>query len=109
MSNCPTWNGRHPVEAQVRPLVIVEPDEAFHRPIAMPEGPAALERQALVVDRPKEALDLAVGLRTARSEQMMDDAQAPTALLESGQPIAVQGATHGEREGVVRQHGFHAI
>jgi hypothetical protein len=93
----------------MRPFVIVEPDEAFHGAIAMREGPAPLEGQALVIDRAKESLDLAVGLGPPRPQQVMHDAQAATGLLESRQPIVVQGMTYREGQGVVRQHGFNAI
>jgi len=93
----------------MRPFVIVEPDEAFHGSIAVREGPAALEGQALVIDRAKEPLDLAVGLGPPRSQQVMHDAQAATGLLESREAVVVQGMTHGEGQGVVRQYGFDPI
>src|SRR5262245_65939203 len=93
----------------MRPFVIVEPDEAFDRTAAMPEGPLALKTQALVIDRAEEPLDFAVGLRPARPEQVMRDVQTPTRLFEPGQPIAMPRVLHRERQGVVGQDGLNAI
>ena len=47
----------------MRPVVIVEPDEARDGPSAMGEGPLALEGKTFVVDRAEEAFDLAIRLR----------------------------------------------
>ena len=55
--------------------MIVEANEGLDRSRAVVKRPAALKRQAFIVDRAKEALDLAIRLRTAWPKQVMDDAQ----------------------------------
>ena len=91
------------------PFVIVEPDEAFNRAVAMIERPLALQGQTLVVDRTEESLHFAVRLRSAWPEQMVHDAQGVTRLVEPRQPIGMPGMLHGEGQRVVRQHSFDAI
>src|SRR6476660_926931 len=93
----------------MRPFVIVKPNEAAHRPGAMVECPLALQRQAFIVDRPKEPLDLAIRLGATRPEQMMDDPQALARLLEARQALAMPGVLHREGQRVVGQYGLHAV
>jgi hypothetical protein len=62
-----------------------------------------------VIVKPDETLDLPVRLRPAWSKQLMNDAEAPTRLLEAGEAVAVPGALHRKRQCIVGQHGFDAI
>jgi hypothetical protein len=71
-------------------LVVVKPNELFHGTIAMGECPLAFKRQAFIVDRAEETLDLAIGLGTSRSEQVVDNPQAMGRLFEARQAVAVQ-------------------
>ena len=50
----------------MRPFMIVEPDEGVHGTEPMRKGPAALQREAFIVDGAEEAFDLAIGLGPTR-------------------------------------------
>jgi len=93
----------------MRPFVIVELDEGGDGSRAVLERPATLKRETFVIDRPKEALDLAVRLRATGAPQVVDDAQTATRLLKPGEPLGVLGVPHRKREGIVRQHRLDTV
>ena len=59
----------------MRSFVIVVPHKAVDGAIAGAECEQRLDVETLVVDRPEEALDLAVGLRRVGPQQVMGDPQ----------------------------------
>jgi hypothetical protein len=93
----------------MRPFGIVEPDEALNGALSMPKRPATLQREAFIIDRPKEPLDLAVGLWPTRTKQMVHDAHAATGLFEARQAVAVERVAHRECHGVIGQDGLDAV
>ena len=68
-----------------------------------------MDVEAFVVDGPKEALDLAVGLRRIGADHVVANRQCLADLLESGEAIGMVRMAHGERERVVRQHRFDPV
>jgi hypothetical protein len=73
------------------------------------EGEERPDVEAFVVDGPKEAFDLAVGLRRVRTEQVMGDAHRATGLLKARLAIGVLRMPHGEGKRVVGQDRFDRI
>ncbi len=97
------------LQAKMRPLMIIEPEELLQDPHAGLGGARPTDREALIVDGFDEALDLAIGFGAMRSEQAMLDAGTLTSLLEVGLALRVVGEAPGEDQFVVGQDGLDRV
>src|SRR5438093_1267144 len=90
-------------------FMIVVPDKVLHGSVARRECKQRPDVETFVVDGPKEALDLPVGLRRVGPQQVMRDPQGAAGLLKAGAALGMLGMAHRERERVVGQHGLNGI
>ena len=73
----------------MRSLMVVIPDEFLDGSAARRKGDQRSNVKAFVIDRAKEPLDFAVGLRRIRPKQMMRNTEMLASLLKPCQPIGM--------------------
>jgi hypothetical protein len=90
-------------------LMIILSQEFLQDPVSMLGGSEANHIITFLLDGPKEAFHLSIGLRTVRLKQTMLDALSKAGFLKMIQAISMKRITHGKGKGGVGQDGFQGI
>jgi len=91
------------------PVVIIIADEVIQTQRPVTAVTKAAPFIAFLLDGPKEAFHLPVGLRAVRADERMTDAQRRTGFGKQGDALRVVGMAHGKAQGIIGQDGLNGI